>query len=206
MLATAAGVDDSPEIDYWRYRFWKQFPQLNKQLFVFERMGDDSTAPVFYDPAGPHAYVHSKLVLVDDHAVSIGTVNLNRRSWYYDSEITAVVTDAPESVRDVRIAIWNRHLVGDGRVLGPGEDLRDPMAALSVWEKAHSHARLGGFVRPLTFSAAPARFSASPQGILLGSAPSLVPLVGPDLNIHVDIDKLMDMVHFAFFDPKDSGR
>jgi phosphatidylserine/phosphatidylglycerophosphate/cardiolipin synthase-like enzyme len=45
------------------------------------------------NPAGTPVYVHAKVCVVDDVWASIGSDNLNRRSWTHDSELAAVVLD-----------------------------------------------------------------------------------------------------------------
>jgi phosphatidylserine/phosphatidylglycerophosphate/cardiolipin synthase-like enzyme len=198
VLATAAGVDDNPEVDYWRYRFWSQFRTeiATKRLFVFERMGDDSN-PAMYDPEGPHAYVHSKLVLVDDAAVSISSLNLNRRSWYNDSEFGAVVTDAPALVRDLRLKIWNRHLAWpQGHVDG---DIRDPQKAKLIWQEAYAGTHPRPLLRPITFATPPKRQSERMPWWF--KAASAVGGVITTTMSSADIDALMDAAHNWIFDP-----
>jgi phosphatidylserine/phosphatidylglycerophosphate/cardiolipin synthase-like enzyme len=69
-------------------------------------------------------YVHSKLTVIDDCYVGIGSVNLNKRSQTTDSELHLSVVDgdvmpgaisgAPVSVcrfaKELRIALWGEHL------------------------------------------------------------------------------------------------
>lgn len=43
--------------------------------------------------AGLPVYVHSKVVIIDDRWASVGSDNLNRRSWSSDSEIACFVVD-----------------------------------------------------------------------------------------------------------------
>jgi phosphatidylserine/phosphatidylglycerophosphate/cardiolipin synthase-like enzyme len=196
VLATKAGVDDNPEVDYWRYQFWSQFRSLiGTRLFVFERMGDDSN-PAWHDPEGPHAYVHSKLVLVDDQAVSIGSLNLNARSWYNDSEFTAVVADAPELIRDLRLKIWGRHLWWPaGNV---DRDIRDPLAAKTVWQEAYAGTHPRPFLKPVTFATPPKRQSDQmPTWFnVLRAAGGLITTYMSDK----DIDAAMSAAHFLIFD------
>ena len=146
VLANSGSVTDLPDIRYYRHRFWTQFPQLNDRLLVFDRVGDDGT------PDGPHAYVHSKFVLVDDSAATIASINMNRRSWYYDSELAAVVTDAPALIRDLRLGVWRQHLS-----LGPRDDIRDPGAAFTVWKDVHKGARSMPRLAPVRFDRVPPR-------------------------------------------------
>jgi hypothetical protein len=88
------------------------------RFLVFERFG---VFPATGQPAlsGDGAYIHSKLVIVDDEAAFVGSVNCNRRSWYHDSEIDATFVDANGPggtsvsqgwVRDLRVRVWAQHL------------------------------------------------------------------------------------------------
>ncbi|HNQ05622.1 MAG TPA: phospholipase D family protein [Tetrasphaera sp.] len=47
--------------------------------------------------AGLPIYVHSKLCVIDDQWASVGSDNLNRRSWTSDSEIACLVVDERDS-------------------------------------------------------------------------------------------------------------
>lgn len=90
--------------------------------------------------AGTPIYVHSKVCVVDDLWVAVGSDNLNRRSWTHDSELSCAVIDATlddrepadpsgrgegarRFARDVRIALAAEHL---GRGAGDRFDLVDP--------------------------------------------------------------------------------
>ncbi len=53
------------------------------------------------NPAGTPVYVHAKVCVVDDIWASVGSDNLNRRSWTHDSELScAVLDDAPADADD----------------------------------------------------------------------------------------------------------
>lgn len=152
VLANAEAVDDIPDLRFRRYQFWSQFPQTSRNLFVFERLGDNRSGP-----NGPHAYVHSKLFLVDDEAAMIGSMNMNRRSWYHDSEIAALLTDAPALLRDLRLGIWRCHLPDV-----PEQSLADPVAALQTWFTLHSTPFVTrGNLSPIWFAKPPSRWGDS---------------------------------------------
>jgi phosphatidylserine/phosphatidylglycerophosphate/cardiolipin synthase-like enzyme len=195
VLANTLLVSDIPEIAYRRHQFWSKFPQNRSKLFVFERVGDNAIA------GGPHAYVHSKFVLVDDRAVSIASVNMNRRSWYHDSELATVITDAPELIKDLRTRVWSDHLTP-----GRGEDIRDPAAALALWRDAYSGARQR--LRPLKFEKQPARKSDDLVGS--GSLVSTITSVlgGPVIDfaarrvMHRAIDEVMNTAYDKLIDPR----
>jgi phospholipase D1/2 len=56
-------------------------------------------------------YIHSKLLLVDDRFLSIGSANMNNRSMGYDTEVNVaweVPADDP-SVHDVRVSLLAEH-------------------------------------------------------------------------------------------------
>jgi phosphatidylserine/phosphatidylglycerophosphate/cardiolipin synthase-like enzyme len=137
------------------------------RFLVFERLGGGSTL-------GPTAYVHSKLLIVDDEAAFIGSPNSSRRSWFHDSEIHATIVDtkgpggtAPGTrgiVRDFRCDLWSEHLMIDPALLG------NFATSLTIWQAVISgkFLLLGGTlvnissivsVRPYDFNATVPRFS-----------------------------------------------
>lgn len=60
---------------------------------------------------GTPVYVHSKVCVIDDTWVSVGSANFNRRSWTHDSELACAVLDADdEFARDVRLRLMREHL------------------------------------------------------------------------------------------------
>jgi len=80
--------------------------------------------------AGTPVYVHAKVCVVDDHWMTIGSDNLNLRSWTHDSELTCAVVD-PDGVlpRSLRTSLFAEHL-------GLPQDdprLSDPSGALALW-------------------------------------------------------------------------
>ena len=95
--------------------------KLGSRLLVFERLGKDLAG--LPSDEGATAYIHSKLVFVDDEAALIGSVNSNHRSWYHDSEVDATLVDtkgpggAAEAdrgwVRQFRCQVWKNHLGRD---------------------------------------------------------------------------------------------
>jgi len=104
---------------------------------------------------GTPVYVHAKVCVVDDVWATVGSDNLNRRSWTHDSELTAAVLDrepdgrepsdpsglgdhARGFARELRLELWREHLDrtdDDGLVdLDEGfEALRASAAALDAW-------------------------------------------------------------------------
>ena len=76
---------------------------------------------------GTPIYVHAKVCVIDDVWASVGSDNLNRRSWTHDSEVSCAVLDAEldhrspvdpgglgdgsrKFARDLRLRLWSEHL------------------------------------------------------------------------------------------------
>lgn len=79
---------------------------------------------------GTPIYVHAKVCVVDDTWMTVGSDNLNMRSWTHDSELTCAVVDPAGTLpRDVRSSLWAEHL---GL---PADDprLRDLGGAMALW-------------------------------------------------------------------------
>nr|WP_179483342.1 phospholipase D-like domain-containing protein [Allobranchiibius huperziae] len=104
------------------------------------------------NPAGTPVYVHAKVCVVDDVWASVGSDNINRRSWTHDSELAcAVVDDARDTrepqmldrfghgarafARSLRLELGREHLD-----LDDDTDLIDPSRAFEAF--AASAARL----------------------------------------------------------------
>jgi phosphatidylserine/phosphatidylglycerophosphate/cardiolipin synthase-like enzyme len=82
--------------------------------------------------AGTPIYVHAKVCVVDDTWTTIGSDNLNLRSWTHDSELTCAFVDPDGTLpRDLRSALWAEHL---GL---PADDprLREPEDAIALWSE-----------------------------------------------------------------------
>ena len=54
-------------------------------------------------------YVHSKIGIVDDRWLTIGSANLNERSMFNDSEVNVVTLDE-DLARRTRLRLWQEHL------------------------------------------------------------------------------------------------
>ena len=57
-------------------------------------------------------YVHSKIGIVDDRWLTVGSANLNAHSFLNDTEMN-VVTHNEEIVRATRLRLWAEHLERD---------------------------------------------------------------------------------------------
>jgi phosphatidylserine/phosphatidylglycerophosphate/cardiolipin synthase-like enzyme len=97
--------------------------------------------------AGTPVYVHAKVCVVDDVWASVGSDNVNRRSWTHDSELSCAVLDEtldgrePRSIdrfgdgarrfaRDLRLALAREHL---DRAEGDDADLLDPVSVFDAF-------------------------------------------------------------------------
>jgi phosphatidylserine/phosphatidylglycerophosphate/cardiolipin synthase-like enzyme len=109
----------------------------------------------FFDleaPSGWPVYVHSKVCVIDDTWMIVGSDNLNIRSWTNDSELSCAVVDsdldereprdpggrgdgARVLARDTRLRLWCEHL---GREPGDDADLVDGVDAIRMLHRSAS--------------------------------------------------------------------
>jgi len=54
-------------------------------------------------------YVHSKIGIVDDRWLTVGSANLNAHSLFHDTEMNVVTLD-PDLARATRMRLWSEHL------------------------------------------------------------------------------------------------
>jgi hypothetical protein len=142
VLAPIAAVDDLPDIAFRRQSFIAPLKaEFGDKLLVFEHLG------VPLGTTTPGAYVHAKLMLVDDEAAFVGTINYSRRSWSHDSEVMATVVDSrgpgglgplPGFTPMLRQTLWSQHL-GPSVPIG---DVLDVAKALGHFRSLPSDARL----------------------------------------------------------------
>jgi phosphatidylserine/phosphatidylglycerophosphate/cardiolipin synthase-like enzyme len=105
--------------------------------------------------SGTPVYVHAKVCVVDDVWASVGSANMNRRSWSHDSELTCGVLDAEHDprepvdpaglgdgarvfARDLRLTLLREHLdaSSDDALLDPDDvvrTVRGSADALDAW-------------------------------------------------------------------------
>jgi phosphatidylserine/phosphatidylglycerophosphate/cardiolipin synthase-like enzyme len=113
------------------------------------RAGGDRVA--IYDlenDDGTPIYVHAKVSVVDDTWMTVGSDNLNRRSWTHDSEICCAVMDrAGDLPRETRVRLAREHLDLPADTDDKLHDheawfdaLRDAATALDEW---HARGRTG---------------------------------------------------------------
>jgi phosphatidylserine/phosphatidylglycerophosphate/cardiolipin synthase-like enzyme len=59
-------------------------------------------------PGSPPVYVHAKVGIVDDRWLTLGSVNLNERSLFNDTEVNVVTHDG-DFTRSTRLRLWSEH-------------------------------------------------------------------------------------------------
>ncbi|PJJ18716.1 phospholipase D-like protein [Janthinobacterium sp. 67] len=77
-------------------------------------------------------YIHSKLMLVDDVFMTLGSANLNQRSMAVDSEINIATVDY-RVARDLRKRVWR--MLSGGLVDGGGGTKGEIVSAFGNWVK-----------------------------------------------------------------------
>jgi phosphatidylserine/phosphatidylglycerophosphate/cardiolipin synthase-like enzyme len=98
--------------------------------------------------SGTPIYVHAKVCVIDDVWATVGSDNLNRRSWTHDSELSCAMIDSAlddripvdpgglgdgsrKFARELRLALWAEHL---GR--SPADlELLDLAHGSDLWKK-----------------------------------------------------------------------
>ncbi len=159
-LRLIAVVPRSPDQDG---RF-SQVPQLVGRAVALRELtaaGGDRVA--VYSPEnhdGTPVYVHAKVCVADDSWATVGSDNLNLRSWTYDSELSCAVVDEGAGdgesagaadgdgyARRLRLTLAREHL---DRSDGDDADLRDPRSAFDAFTRSaealdewYAHGRSG---------------------------------------------------------------
>ncbi|MGK5023872.1 phospholipase D-like domain-containing protein [Janthinobacterium sp. RB2R34] len=104
-------------------------------------------------------YIHSKLMLVDDVFMTLGSANLNQRSMAVDSEINIATVDY-RVARELRKRVWRMH--SGGLVDGGGGTKGEIVDAFEKWEElmgenrgrkksdsaSADHKKMSGFLLP----------------------------------------------------------
>ena len=115
---TATG---GPPIKFGQRLAWDSLREAGGERFVMYDLENAQGTPI---------YVHAKVCIVDDEWMTVGSDNLNLRSWTHDSELTCAVVDPDgELPRGLRTTLWAEHL-------GLAEDevrLADLAGALDLW-------------------------------------------------------------------------
>jgi phosphatidylserine/phosphatidylglycerophosphate/cardiolipin synthase-like enzyme len=115
-------------------------------------------------------YVHSKITIVDDRWLTIGSANLNEHSLFNDSEMNVVACD-PALVRDTRERLFGEHLD-----LPPAEVRGDPQQLIDERWRPIAEEQLTRLERglPLTHRLVRLPHVSRRAGRLLGPIQSLI--------------------------------
>lgn len=117
---------------------------------VYAAGGDRVAVYGVENHAGTPVYVHAKVCIVDDVWASVGSDNVNRRSWTHDSELSCAVIDdqrdqreprqldrfgdgARSFARGLRLQLAREHL---DRAPGDDADLLDPASAFAAFAES----------------------------------------------------------------------
>jgi phosphatidylserine/phosphatidylglycerophosphate/cardiolipin synthase-like enzyme len=128
----------------WRATGSAAAPQLlarARSLDLLQRLGGDRVGIYHLENhAGTPVYVHAKVCVIDDIWATVGSANLNRRSWTYDSELSCAVVGARDGsgrclAQDLRVALAMEHL---DRTEGDDADLHDPQDAFEAFAASAS--------------------------------------------------------------------
>jgi phosphatidylserine/phosphatidylglycerophosphate/cardiolipin synthase-like enzyme len=90
-------------------------PMMFGQRLAWDRLreagGDRFAMFDLENIVGTPIYVHAKVCVVDDQWMTVGSDNLNLRSWTHDSELTCAVVDPDGALpRRLRTSLWAEHL------------------------------------------------------------------------------------------------
>ena len=99
-------------------------------------------------------YIHSKLLLVDDCFMTLGSANLNQRSMAVDSELNIATNDA-SIARGLRNRVWMQH--SGNLISGGGGSQVEIARAFNDWirlmqankNQKHNGQKMTGFLLPL---------------------------------------------------------
>jgi|GEM_PF-467002 len=78
-------------------------------------------------------YIHSKLMIIDDSMFTLGSANLNLRSFAVDSEINIASDDALKA-KDLRQRVWKQHTKGQFDGAGDATDQEVMAETFRRWE------------------------------------------------------------------------
>lgn len=78
-------------------------------------------------------YVHSKIMIVDDKWVTIGSANTNPRSFWVDSEVNLLVRD-DQVAKELRKALWKEHLQVSDKDLDESSIGKRRLTFLGMWK------------------------------------------------------------------------
>ncbi|MDQ6649457.1 MAG: phospholipase D-like domain-containing protein [Actinomycetota bacterium] len=145
----------------------------HRAISIMREAGGDRVAVYGVENAhGTPVYVHAKVCVIDDTWATVGSDNLNRRSWTHDSELSAAVLDdsrdtrtpldpaglgdgARRFARNLRLQLMREHLghSTDDNLLDPHAAFLQMQASAAVLDAWHTNPGSGprprGQLRPL---------------------------------------------------------
>ncbi len=77
-------------------------------------------------------YVHSKIMIVDDRWITIGSANMDRKGFKDSTELDIGVT-SPKLAKQTRVKLWNEHISHESPSLS-SFDLNDFESGFKAWE------------------------------------------------------------------------
>ena len=109
VVVPTATEEKGPLPKFQRYQRDIGVDYLNKVAAKARRPNDFTIASL--NNGTEDIYVHSKLMIVDDEFVLLGSANVNQKSMTHDTEIDVGVVDADGMfVKDLRKSLWAEHL------------------------------------------------------------------------------------------------
>lgn len=116
---------------------------LNVAVARLRTSGPDANGDMAYR----EIYIHSKLMIIDDIFITVGSANLNLRSMSVDSEINIAATGSVYAA-DLRNQVFELHSGGDIRGSGDPKQLSDEFMNWNKRMKKNLDVRIGG-VQPM---------------------------------------------------------
>lgn len=78
-------------------------------------------------------YVHSKVMIVDDKWMTVGSANTNPRSFKVDSEVNILVRD-DKAAKELRMSLWKEHLQVADADLSEASLAKGKKTPLGLWK------------------------------------------------------------------------
>jgi phosphatidylserine/phosphatidylglycerophosphate/cardiolipin synthase-like enzyme len=121
IIVVSSGTDDIPR-NFLERTYLEHCRPLRHEFFKRLFGGLAPNRRQFYTMQYPGGLVHSKLILVDDQTLSMGSANANLRGFFLDTELNVMLDDA-EVVKSFRRRLWSH-------------DLGVPLASVEAWAVA----------------------------------------------------------------------
>jgi phosphatidylserine/phosphatidylglycerophosphate/cardiolipin synthase-like enzyme len=122
--------------DLGRLKEWSSTSTYDKggQDISLNRQRIKSMSDKLYKARYREIYIHSKLMIIDDSMFTLGSANLNLRSFAVDSEIN-IASDDAVTAANLRGRVWGQHT--DGKFAGGNATDQKVMAVtFQDWQEA----------------------------------------------------------------------